>query len=106
MAEQPTVFIGSQGYPTLQAAIEAAQPEDSIFVVTTGPRGQGMPPNGEKVLAWGRHPHDVTLRWHIAMRGVSWLEPQKGEYWFSDAGTELAVESWQPLPRPPTKEQT
>ena len=65
----------------------------------------GVPHPGVKVLAYGKRSTAMDAEWHIAMRGHSILEPEKGVFWFTDAGMVLEVEHWEPLPSPPTKEQ-
>ena len=66
------------------------------------PKGMGAPAPGEKVLAYGRFPDASGPEWRIAMRGPSLLQPEKGVFWFTDAGMDFDVEYWEPLTSPPT----
>ena len=67
------------------------------------PHGVGVPQPGVKVLAYGKRPTASVPEWHIAMRGSSLLEPEKGVFWFTDAGMVLEVEHWEPLPPSPNR---
>ena len=64
---------------------------------------EARPPEpGEYVLAYATRPGWRQASWFIATRGESLLQPEKGIFWFTDAGLELDVHAWRPLPAPPS----
>jgi hypothetical protein len=64
-----------------------------------------LPEPNTEVLAWIRLHPDGAPFWCIAVRGESWLHPEKGIFWFTDTGREIyEVLAWQSLPPPPAAE--
>mgnify|MGYP001608525479 CR=1 FL=1 len=61
-----------------------------------------LPLPGVRVLVFARGKYSTAAAWHIGMRGESLLEPDKGIFWFTDAGRELLdIVWWREMPPDP-----